>query len=252
VSGSFPALNICTFAACETLKLKYVSIASASASQWGANVPDLLWIDMERVLNEEGIFTTRSVASSIGGEEDRGLGLSDEGRKAVLAGIARNGLELIDPPTFEENVAKRLDLYRRGAQGQPVKCYINVGGGAVSVGRAVGKKMFKPGLNVLPPLRVGEIDGVMHDYITQGVPVIHLVQIVDIAERYGLPVEPLSFPEVGEANVFEGVDYNKPLVAAVLAVIVGCLYGFIRSDIGFRLLNASKSKAKDGRPEPMV
>ncbi len=252
VSGSFPALNICTFAACETLEVKYVSIASASASQWGANVPDLLWIDMERVLAEEGIFTNRSVAASMGGEEDRGLGLSDEGLAAVRAGIERNGLDFLDPPTFEDNVAKRMDIYRQGAQGQPIKCYINIGGGAVSVGRSRGKHMLKPGLNQRPTLRLGEIDGVMQEYLTQGVPVIHLVQVVDLAERYGLPIEPLSFPEVGEANVFKGIDYNKFLVAAVLAIILGCLYGFIRSDIGFRLLSGPKSKVKDARPEPMV
>ena len=52
MSGSFPALNICTYAACETLKVKPLVISSASASQWGANVPALLWPDMERLLRE--------------------------------------------------------------------------------------------------------------------------------------------------------------------------------------------------------
>src|SRR5215208_6306034 len=54
MSGSFPALNICTYAACETLKLKPLVISSASASQWGANVPALLWPDMELLLRKKG------------------------------------------------------------------------------------------------------------------------------------------------------------------------------------------------------
>ena len=47
VSGSFPALNICTYAALESLGAKPLVISSASASQWGANVPQLMWPDME-------------------------------------------------------------------------------------------------------------------------------------------------------------------------------------------------------------
>ncbi len=41
VSGSFPALNICVYSAIESLKLRPIVVASTSASQWGANVPDL-------------------------------------------------------------------------------------------------------------------------------------------------------------------------------------------------------------------
>ena len=48
VSGSFPALNICTYAALETLEVQPIVIASGASSSWGANMPDLLWLDMER------------------------------------------------------------------------------------------------------------------------------------------------------------------------------------------------------------
>ena len=68
-SGSFPALNICTYAALRTLKLRPVVISSVSASQFGANDPQLLWIDMERILNEHDRdkFPFRSIAASPGG-----------------------------------------------------------------------------------------------------------------------------------------------------------------------------------------
>ena len=75
LSGSFPALNICAYAACETLGATPVVIASASASQWGANVPQLLWLDMESELQKAGVFRTKSIAASIGGAPSVSIGM---------------------------------------------------------------------------------------------------------------------------------------------------------------------------------
>jgi len=251
-SGSFPALNICTYAALETLGAKPIVISSAAASQWGANVPELLWIDMERILNEHGVFETRSGAASIGGYEDRGLGLSEEGLQLVQQSIERNALPPMGGETFEESVEARMQWYRQSASGKPIKAYINVGGGTVSVGRSLGKKLFRPGLNQRPPGRLQRIDGVMARFISEDVPVIHLVQIAELAEKYGLPVPPLTMPEVGQSPVFVGTSYSNWRVISVLAVILFCLYGFIRSDIGFRLFRGPGRKKSTGHPEPMV
>lgn len=252
LSGSFPALNVCALAALETLKAKPVVISSVSASQWGANVPELTWIDMERILAEEDVISTRSVACTIGGYEDRGLGLSDEGLELVQKAIDRNGVPLLDALTFEESIARRLELYREKAGRKPIKAYVNVGGGAVSIGRTAGKKLFSPGLNQRPPGRIAQIDGVAPRLINEGIPVVHIIQIVDLAERYGLPVAPTVMPEVGEGAIYSGLDYNYWLVTIVLVVILVSLYGFIRSDIGFRLLKLGTPKKQEGHPEPMV
>ncbi len=251
-SGSFPALNICVYAALETLKAKPIVISSAAASQWGANVPHLLWIDMERLLYEEGIFTTRSLAASMGGYEDRGLGLTEEGQKMVVESIQRNNLPLLQAAEFTESIDQRIQLYQKHAGRLPIKAYVNVGGGTVSVGRSLGKKLFRPGLNRRPPGRLQRVDGVMPRLISRGVPVIHLVQIAELAERYGLPVAPPTMPEVGEAPVFVGLSYNRWLAAGALILIVGSLYGFIRSDVGFRLLRVTARRKDQEHPEPMI
>jgi poly-gamma-glutamate system protein len=251
-SGSFPALNICTYAALETLNARPIVITSAAASQWGANVPHLLWIDMERILEKEGIFDIRAVASSIGGYEDQGLGLSEPGLLAIREGIKRNGLTLIEPSSFEESIEARMKIYQQRAGRRKIKAYINIGGGTVSTGRSLGKKMFQPGLNRQSPGRVQRIDGIMPRLITQDVPVIHLVQIMELAERYGLQIAPTTAPEVGDGDVFIGTDYNRPLAATTLAIILASLYGFIRSDVGFRLFRMGGPKKQAGYLEPMV
>ena len=270
-------------------------ISGASASQWGANVPALLWPDMERELRrrgrkvpvldesgepvldaqgnptfrERGLFTIKSIACSIGGVQDRGVGLNEDGLRMVRESIERNGLTPFRadaPPIsaegdvtankmedFTANINERMRLYQEFAEGKPIKAYINVGGGTVSVGKDIGKLMFKPGVNMRPPRHVRDIDGVMPRYIKAGVPVIHVVHINAIADRYTLPLEPAEAPSIGEGGVFKGIDYSKPLVIGVLAFILLSLYGFIRSDVGFRILRASqRSRSSDSQPEPMV
>lgn len=252
VSGSFPGINACVYAAVETMELNPIIITSGAASQWGANLPDLLWIDMERILNEEGVFENRAIAASIGGFEDRGLGLSKEGRQAIEEGISRNELPPLEATNFEESVEERMKLYDKFAGGKPIKAYINVGAGTVSVGRTLGKQMFSPGLNLEPPSRIRQTDGIMPRFILRGVPVLHFAQIADIAEQHGMPVPPLVTPLPGEASVFEAVEYSKVAAAGLLSLLSALLYAFVRSDIGLRLLKLNKQPRKDAAVEPMV
>jgi len=258
-SGSFPALNICVAAAVEKLDLQPVAISSAAASGWGANLPDFLWLDMERVLRDHKLISFRSVAASIGGVEDRGLGMVEETRATLNRGIVRAGLPLLTADSFKEGVDKRMELYMQKAGGSRIAAYINVGGGTTSVGKSLGKRLLRSGLNTRLPPGARSIDSVMTRFLDQHVPVIHLVRVKDMATRYGLPVrtglpdEEYQMPAVGTGQVFYRQEYNTWIAAAVLAMIMVCLYGFIRSDWGFRFfqLNAARHK-QVGHPEPMV
>ncbi len=254
VSGSFPALNIALYAAMETLELKPIVISSAASSTYGANIPELLWIDMERALERDEVFTTRSIAASIGGTADRGLSFPKAGRDAILKAIERNRLRLIKVKKFSENVSDRMDLYDAKAGDQPIKAYINVGGGMMSIGRTVGKRMLKSGLNRRRPTKPGgqTLDGVMFRFIDRGVPGIHFADVGELLEMYGLPESPTSMPRVGDAEIFERLDYNRWLAAGILVLEVLLLYIFIRTDIGFRLFQSSNKQNQAATSEPMV
>ena len=258
-SGSFPALNVCVAAAIETLHLKPIAISSAAASQWGANLPDLLWLDMERVLLDHKLISFRSVAASMGGVEDRGLGMVEETRATLEKGIQRARLPLLAGDSFKDSVDKRMKLFTQKASGERIAAYINVGGGTTSVGKSLGKRLMRSGLNKTLPRRARSIDSVMTRFLAQRVPVIHLVRIKDIATRYGLPVrtglpdEEYQMPSVGTGQVFFRQEYNTWIASAVLVVILLCLYGFIRSDWGFRFFQFTAAQRKtSGHPEPMV
>jgi poly-gamma-glutamate system protein len=250
-SGSFPAMNISAYAAIQTLKLKPLIIASASASQWGANIPELLWIDMERILRDRHIFPFRALAASRGGGDDRGFGMSKEGRATLDEAVQRNGLPLIEVKTVQDSINRRMQIYEEQAGGAPIKAYINIGGGTASVGATVGKKLFKPGLNRTAPGGAGAIDSVMTRFINEGVPVIHMVYVNELAQRYGLPQAPSRMPPIGEGKVYVKAEYAVWLAVLALAAIFGALIAFIRMDIGFRILGPPSRQVQE-HPEEMV
>ncbi len=251
-SGSFPALNIAVFAALEVLKVQPVVIASASGSQWGANDPRLMWLDMERTLYEKHVFSFRSVAASRGGIDDRALGISRDGRQKLDQVIERNGIPAIKPKDYAQSVEERMAVYRDHMGTGGIKAYINVGGGTTSVGTRVGKEMFHPGLNRTPPTGLREIDSVMSRFIHDGVPVIHLIKVAELAKRFGLPIQPQTMPRVGDGEVFLRRTANRWLAGASVVLIFALLYGFIRLDLGFRMLKGLGRSEGRAPPERMV
>lgn len=248
-SGSFPALNIAACAAMATLHLKPIIISSASSSQWGANNPDFLWIDMEHFLNGKGIFPFRSVAASMGGKHDRAAELTEKGRREILQAINRNGLTLIKSGTVRENIDHRMNIYLEKAR---PRVYLNVGGGRAAVGIRPLKRLLKPGL-LFSDLPAGErTDSAIRRFLKEGVPVIHLGDIKELARQYRLPVSPTTVPKIGEGGVYYQTSYNLWLAGATLLAIILGLYGFARSDWGFRMLQAAPYKKETGPPEPMI
>lgn len=253
VSGSFPAVNIATFAAISQLGLKAVSVASASGSQFGANIPGYLWVDMEGALVKQGVFPFRSVAASMGGIEDRAFGMSAEGKVKVESSIRSQGIRFINSRDLKDGIAQRMAIYREAAGTAEYVAYINVGGGAASVGTALGKKLLNPGLNRTLPREAGTVDSVTLRFLRDGVPVIHIVNIKRLAERYGLPDSPATIPPPGEGKIFSREEYSNWLAASVLVLLVGGLYMFVRTDLGLRLLRRGQSqKAASRHPEQMV
>ena len=110
-TGAFPLLNAAAIIAIEAVGATPVPITSVGSSMWGANDPDLTWLDMETILKERGIIAHRSVAASRGGGDDRGRGLSPEGRRLIDEAAARNGVPLIDEDTLDESITRRMRIY---------------------------------------------------------------------------------------------------------------------------------------------
>jgi len=251
VSGSFPALNLAVFSAAEVLDLEAISIASVGASSWGANVPTLTWLDMERVLADAGILRTRSIAASLGGTRDRAIGMPKLGRKRLRQAIERAAVPYLATETDLDSIERRMALYREQADDRYIQAYVNVGGSLASIGPKTVKRLYQPGLNLRLDPHAVHVDSVMKRFLRDGVPVINLSKIVPLAELYGLPLEPIALPQPGEGLVFERQEYNRWLVAGLLGLLLLSLWALLRLDVGSRVA-ALSGRARSRPLEPMV
>lgn len=220
-TGSFPGLNIAVHSALQSLNLNPVIITSVGASNWGANDPYFTWLDMEKALYDAGEFKYRSVAASLGGGLDRGRGLSPDARDLIRSAVERNGIELINEEYLDNSIERRLQLYKKYSEGK-IKLYINVGGGIASIGSTENYQFIPSGFS--PPLTMKNfpVKGVLIRMSEESIPFIHLLNITQLAQKYGLPVSPVPMPLPGEGEIFIQERYNVTLTILV-TFILGCI-----------------------------
>ncbi|MGD8606940.1 MAG: poly-gamma-glutamate system protein, partial [Myxococcales bacterium] len=250
VSGSFPALNLAAYCALEQVGARPIIIASASASQWGANVPGLIWLDMARRLRAAGVIDSKAVAATLGGEDDRGVGIPEQGLSILQRAIERADIELLEPESYDEAVAERIAVYAKEAGEQPVRAFLNVGGGTATTGPASIDQFFDPGLLTGAPPRAFTMQSVMGHFIDQEVPVINLWNISTLASRFGLPYPPTEKPRVGEGGIYRATTYRRWL-AALLALALLALTYFLTRSAGLGSV-FGRSKAQNNPAGPAV
>ncbi|MFO7964971.1 MAG: poly-gamma-glutamate system protein, partial [Desulfobacterales bacterium] len=225
-SGSFPAINLAAICAAETLGLNIIAVSSITASTWGANIPEFTWLDMERLLVEKGVISTRSAAVSLGGNEDDILIQSSKNRQLIENIIDRNRVPYISLDNRTDNIDARMSLYREMSAGNFAAVYVNIGGSSISAGNRIGKSRYLSGLNKKVRASALKFDSVMTRFARKDVPIIHMTNINILAELYGLPVSPSKLPNVGEGEMFFGMSYNRTLAAFCIVMLVFILYLF--------------------------
>jgi len=232
MTGSFPGMNISLFAACKALDVQPLIITSVGASDWGATNPSLTWLDMERILNERGLFSYHSLAASIGGGSDNGRGMSPEGRDLLRTAIKRNHIVAIDEQTVEDNIKKRMELYAKHANGKPIACYINIGGGIASLGGTQNARLIRPGLIRHLAVKNYPTRGVINIMAEQGLPVINILNVEKIAEMYDFPLEiGEQEPPLGEGPLFFKNRYSVSNVIVLTAILLTVLFVVIKVDL---------------------
>jgi len=99
------------------------------------------------------------------------------------------------------------------------------------VGTSLNKRTLKPGLNrtIANPERL--TDSVMTRFVLDGIPVINVIQIEQLARSYRLQTNLKRQPRVGEGGVFVDLEYNKKLTWAVLIVNIVVIFLLLRLDV---------------------
>lgn len=222
-TGSLPGLNIAVHSAIQTLKLKPIIITSVGSSNWGANDPYYTWLDMEKALFKEGIFENKSIAASIGGGLDRGRGLSPEGRQLIVDAIERSEIEFINEEHLEASIQKRIEIYNEHRKKDNIKAFINVGGGIASLGSTENAQFIPTGLSISLPMMNYPRRGVLIRMAEENIPIIHLLNINQLANKYGLPISPTPLPLPGEGEIFIQRRYSVILTLVVTLFLTAAI-----------------------------
>jgi poly-gamma-glutamate system protein len=213
-SASFPALNVATLSAVHVLGVKPVIISSVGASTYGANLPRITWLDMERVLRDHRVFPYASSASSLGGIVETQGGLDGKGIEEGLEAVRRNGIPFLDERglrTILRDIDARLAIYEKELGMKKPAAFINTGGALTSLGNVSGSRILPTGLLLKVPASKDPGQGIIARMVERGVPVIHLLNTRRIARQYGLPVDPIPLPPIPDGRVMKPQKHSFPL-----------------------------------------
>ncbi|MCF6764757.1 poly-gamma-glutamate system protein [Thiotrichales bacterium 19S3-7] len=227
MTGSYPALDIAMLAAIKELQLRPLLVFTVGASNYGANIPGLTWLDMYQYLVKQGVFNYTPVGVSIGGSRDYGYGLSKEGIKIIKDTINKSGYHFIDSTGTIDAINKRMALFKQHQGKDGVKAFINVGGSMAAIGlKQVGDSSVKPksisiGVVTSLPVDLIKVDDVAVRYLKQGIPIVNVRDIGDLVEQYQFPKFPQYQPLIGQGPIYVALEYNR--MYALLALVVNII-----------------------------
>lgn len=202
-SGSFPALIVAVLSAAKAMDVRPLAICSIGASQWGANNPEFHWLHMHSCLLRNGIFDQEPVAFSLGGYKDSEENIIPGGLAPLLKETQERGILFIHEPDLRQNVETRIELYEEKAGRNRIKAFINIGGNWSNIGDDSEILKLRPGLVKTKRIPALQERGVLFEMVLRKIPVIHLLNIRGLVERYGLPWDPVPLPEPGKGKIYQ-------------------------------------------------
>lgn len=195
-SGSFPAFILATLSAAHALELEPVAIYSVGSSMYGANLPGFTFVDMLDGLRRDGLLPYQFVAIAPGGDDDAGRGvLFDETGDTLIAEARRSGLPMVGGVSLEAGIQERLRVFEAAAGGRPIRCFVNIGGASASFGDTPASLHLANGLvRRVTSIPSSPTRGLVFEFLSSGVPVVHLLHVRGLARANHLPFDPVPFP----------------------------------------------------------
>ena len=213
-SSSFPGLLYAVLAAAESAGLEPTLVVSLGSSTWGANRPELPWPSMARFLRREGYLRTSATAYTLGGDQETGGGIPEEGRRILERAAREDGTPLwtesgTPEARLEGMIRRKMDLV---GSVRP-RLVVNVGGSHANLGDRGTVLALSPGL-LDPSLGPKAGDGVIGRSLRLGIPVLHLLELRGLCARTGIPYD----------GPFRGTLGGRPWAAVLgLALFGGAL-----------------------------
>ncbi|MBW6513942.1 MAG: poly-gamma-glutamate system protein [Candidatus Syntrophosphaera sp.] len=231
ITGSNPAVNLSLYAAIKAMELKPSIIVSLSSASYGANREEYTWLDMEAILKRRGLIDFGAAYASLGGKDDLGVGLSDDGIKALLAAMSRNGVDPLLGSTLEDNVKAREIAYAQLLpQGSRYKLFVNIGRGLANVGSEPNANQILEGMNRRLAEETFVPEGIMMVMARENVPVFSMQHAQRWIRRYNLQSTTGNMPEPGVGPAFSLKKHNVTVAAVCLVLLLAAIIAVIILD----------------------
>ena len=198
-SGSFPALSISAIIAVQKFGLEPLIFSSAGASSFGANLSEFTYWDIENTLFLKDIIHFRTQYATPGGQNDNGMSFWEGGMQIVKEAAQRNQYPLHIPPDLQAAIDDKIKIMQ---QFEPFQLFINIGGNQAAMGRSPCGLDIPVGL-ITSTINCDEPNsGLIQLVNKRGIPVIHMLDIREIAVQHGISLEPERIGTQGESQLY--------------------------------------------------
>jgi poly-gamma-glutamate system protein len=204
LTGSLPGFDLAVVIALDLLEIPNLRISSIGSSSYGANLPDMTWLDMEDILYREGLINKRSDYVTLGGQSDL---MSDI--DSFSTSEMRNKCYRLGYPLLEAGSREAQYMLRKNLIGEPKNfaLLINAGGNVMMLGHRdenteIPGGWISPASSGWQEQRTSDPVGIVFDFLDTGIPVLNLIQVHDICRESGIPHDAQPFPPIGTSPVY--------------------------------------------------
>jgi poly-gamma-glutamate system protein len=191
-------LFVAILAAADALQVEPVVIVSLGASSFGANTLEFTLLEVSSLLRQQELLPHSIAAASLGGSRDIGSEFDPVVRISLLEKIRASGIPLIEDGNLTTNVETRMAIYGADSATGRIRAFVNIGGGYADMGADPWILGLGPGVHRTVGIPHSVISrGMLMAMADKGIPVIHLLYVKGLVERYGLPWDPVPLAGVG-------------------------------------------------------
>ena len=221
MTGSFPGANLALLSVCETMNITPIIMSSAGSSAWGANRVDLSWPIIESYLFENNFLQNRSIVYSMGGDNDNGDNLSDKGIEILESSIPNN-VNFINEFSLIDNISKKINFF--DSKSSNYSMYVNIGGGASSLGNGLDKDSLQVGLiNYLDiqDISLNEFkNSISYNFLTEkSIPMLNIKNIIKLVPQDYISDLMTGNMKVGGGSLFYKYDPYNPFVISICLLL---------------------------------
>lgn len=216
MSSSFPALNIALISALDTLNLEGIIVNSIGSSNYGANIKEFTYLDMENHLLKKKMIKNKTRAYSFGGVNDIGKEFSLETKEELKVKNRTYNLEFFYNEDLEKNIRERYKFY---TENNDIKAFVNIGGNILSFGKSYSE-VENSDVILGDNLKIN--DGLVGKFYNLKIPVLHFLNIKSIALKNNIEIDGEN-KSIGESPIYyEKISnfYYNILIAIIFLIFI--------------------------------